>query len=84
MKNRNVIILVDSNSTHNYIDINLAKKVNSFVYPTKDPTIGVINGHKVKGIGRCHKIYVQIKKLELQIGFYNLPLDMMDMVLYIE
>jgi hypothetical protein len=81
IKSRNVMILVDSNSTHNCIDINVAKQLNLFVYPTKDLTVMVVNGQKVKGVGRCHKVLVQIQELELQTRFYALPLDEMDMVL---
>lgn len=32
MKNENITILVDSGSTHNFVDINLAKQLNFFVY----------------------------------------------------
>jgi hypothetical protein len=44
----------------------------------------IINGQKVKGVGRCCKISIQIQDLELQAGFYAPPLDEMDIVLGIE
>jgi hypothetical protein len=47
IKDRNVTILVDFNSTHNCIDINFAKKLNFFVYVTKDFTIMIVDGKKV-------------------------------------
>jgi hypothetical protein len=40
-----------------------------------------VDGQKVKGVGICHKIFDEIQKMELQVGFYALPLDEMDMVL---
>jgi hypothetical protein len=81
IKDRNLTILVDSGSTHNCIDIDVAKKLNLFIYPTKDLTVKVANGQRVKEVGKCHKISVQIQELELQTGFYALPLEGMDMVL---
>jgi hypothetical protein len=42
IKDRNITILVDSGSTHNCIDIVVAKQLNLFVYPTKDLTIKVL------------------------------------------
>jgi hypothetical protein len=38
-------------------------------------------GQKVKGLGRCHKVSIQIQNLELQTRYYALPLSEMDMVL---
>lgn len=54
VKNKNVTILVDLGSTHNSIDIDIAKQLNIFVYPTKDIIITIIDGKKIKGVGRCH------------------------------
>ena len=69
IKDRNLTILIDSGSTHSCIDIDVAKKLNYFIYPTKDLTVKVANGQRVKEVGKCHKISVQIQKLELQTGF---------------
>jgi hypothetical protein len=49
------------------------------VYPTT--LVAIIDGQKVRGLGRCHKIFVQIQRLELDAGLYALPLNEMDMVL---
>jgi hypothetical protein len=35
IKNINVIILIDFDSTHNYVDINFSKKLNLFIYHTR-------------------------------------------------
>jgi hypothetical protein len=81
IKNRNVMILVDPNSTNNCIDIDVTKQLNHFEYPTMDLIVTIVDEQKVKGVGRCHKFSNQIQELELQIGFYALPLNDMDMVL---
>jgi hypothetical protein len=80
VKNINITIVVDSGSTHNYIDINVARQLNLFVHPTKDLTVAITNGQKVKGVVRCHKVSVHIQELELQTIFYALPFDEMVMV----
>jgi hypothetical protein len=64
IRNRNVPILIGFESTHNFVDANFTKKLNLFVYPTKDLKITIANG-QVKGVGRCDNVFVQIQNLEL-------------------
>jgi len=61
IKDRNLTILIDYGSTHNCIYIDIAKKLNLFIYPTKDLTIKVANGKNIKELGKCNKISVQIQ-----------------------
>jgi hypothetical protein len=84
INDRNLTILVDSDSTHNCIDIDVAKKLNLFIYPTMDLPVKVANGQSVKEVGKCHKISVQIQELELQTRFHALLLEGMDVVLGVE
>jgi hypothetical protein len=82
IKSKNITILVDSRSTHNFVDINLAKQLNLFVYSCEGSHgYNCADGQQVEGLGWCHKVYVQIQNLELQTGYYALPLSGMDMVL---
>jgi hypothetical protein len=81
IKGKNITILVDSGSTHNFVDINLARQLNLFVYPVRNLVVTTTDGQQIKGLGRCHKVSVQIQNLELQSGYYALPLSGMDMVL---
>jgi hypothetical protein len=84
IKNKNVMILVDSGSTDHCINLTLVKQLKLFLYLTKDLTVIIADGQKIKEIGRCHIISIQIQKLELQSRFYTLPLDEIDMVLRVE
>jgi len=43
IKSKNIIILVDSRSTHNFVDINLAKKINIFVYLVRDLMVTIVD-----------------------------------------
>ena len=81
IKDRNVIVLMYSKNTHNYIYINFVKKLNHLVYPSKDLLLMIIDGQKVEGVGRCHRVSVQIQEMDLQTSFYALQLYGMDMVL---
>ena len=55
VKNKELTILVYFGNMHNCVDINVAKELNLFVYPTRDLTIKVVYGHHVNDKGRCHK-----------------------------
>jgi hypothetical protein len=48
IKNKNITILVESGSTHNFMDIILAKQLNLFVYPMKDLIITIVMVKKSK------------------------------------
>ena len=52
------MVLIDPGNNHNYVDIDVAKQLNLFAYPTKDLTITINNRQKVKGINRCHKVSI--------------------------
>ena len=60
VKNKKLTILVDSHITHNYVHINFIKELNIFVYPRKDLTVKVNDGHHANEKGRFHKISIQI------------------------
>ena len=63
IKDINLTILIDYGSTHNCIDIDVAKKLNLFIYPTKELTARVSNGQKIKELGKCYKVLVQKQEL---------------------
>jgi len=63
IKSKNITILIDFGSTHNFMDINLAKQLNIFVYLVRDLMVTIIDGQQVKGLGWCHKVFVYIQNL---------------------
>jgi len=81
-KTKYITILVDSWSTHNFVDINLARQLNLFMYPVKNLTVTTVDGQPIQGVGWCHKVSINIQNLELQTGYYALPLCGIDMVLW--
>ena len=54
------------------------------MYPTLDLIVMIVDGQKVKGVGKCHKVSIQNQELKLQTRFYALPLNEMAMVLGVE
>jgi hypothetical protein len=74
LKGKYITILVDSGSIHNFVDINLAKQLNLFVYPVKDLMVTAADGQPIEGVGQCHKVSIHIQKLERQTRYYALPL----------
>jgi hypothetical protein len=82
-KKENVTILIDIGSTHSFIDINVARRLNLFVYPATDIRAMVANG-KIIGVGKCHKVKLQIEDYELESGFYTIPLGGVDIVLGVQ
>jgi hypothetical protein len=51
IKGKNITILVDSGSTHNFVDINLTRQLNIFVYLVRDLMVTTVDGQQVKGVG---------------------------------
>jgi hypothetical protein len=84
VKKENVTILIDTGSTHNFIDINVARRLNLFVYPTADIRVMVADGKRIDGVGKCHKVKLQIEDYELESGFYTVPLGGVDIVLGVQ
>jgi hypothetical protein len=44
IKNKNVIVLIDYGSTHNFIHYKLAKDLNFFIYPAPEFQVMIANG----------------------------------------
>jgi hypothetical protein len=74
LKGKDITVLVDSGNTHYFVDINLVKQLNIFVYLVKVLMVTTVDGQPIKGVGRCHKVLIYIQNLELQIRYYTLPL----------
>lgn len=77
----NVTVLIDTGSTHNFIDIKVARKLNLFVYPVLDMKVMVADGKKIEKVGKCHKVKLQIQDFKLESELYTLPLGGVDIVL---
>ena len=84
IKNNNVMVLVDTGSTHNFLDSTMAKRLNLFTFPMPNMKVMVADGKKIEQVGKCHKVKLQIKDFHLESPFYTVPLRGVDVVLGIQ
>ena len=61
IKNENVTVLVDTGSTHNFLDIRVARKLKLFVHPMPDMKVMVADGKKIEKVKKCHKVNSKFK-----------------------
>lgn len=79
-----VVVLIDSGSTHNFINDHLASMLCLPVVPTETFTIRVANGERLKCQGRFNKVVVNIQGIEFYLTLFSLPLSGLDLVLGIQ
>jgi hypothetical protein len=84
VKKENVTILIDTWSTHNFIDVNVTKRLNLFIYPTTNRKVMVAKGKKIDSIVKCHQVKLQREDYNLESKFYTIPLGGIDIVLRIQ
>jgi len=67
IKNKNVTILIDYSSTHNFINCKLSKLLNCFIYPTPNFQVIIANGGIINCPGKCHSINITMGDYLLNI-----------------
>jgi hypothetical protein len=84
IKKDSVAVLIDIGSTHNFLDINVARNLKLFVYPVPNMKVMVADGKKIENVGKCHKVKLQIRDFNLESEFYTVPLGGVDVVLGVQ
>ncbi|KAE8698902.1 hypothetical protein F3Y22_tig00110597pilonHSYRG01052 [Hibiscus syriacus] len=79
-----VVALIDSGSTHNFISDLVAKTLRFPVKPTTPFTIRVANGEILSCKGKYEKLMVNLQGNEFHLDFFSVPLNGLDMVLGIQ
>lgn len=79
-----VVVLIDSGSTHNFISDRLASMLRFLVVPTETFTVRIANGKRLKCQGRFDKVVVNIQGTEFYLTPFSLPLSGLDLVLGIQ
>jgi len=79
-----VITLIDSGSTHNFISERLANGMRLSVVPTTTFTVRVANGKKLRCQGRFEEVGVDLQGTHFSLSLYSLPLTRLDLVLGIQ
>jgi hypothetical protein len=84
IKNKKVIVLIDSGSTHNFIHYKLAKDLNRFVYPVPNFQVMIAEGGTINCSGKCNKINLTMGEYVMNIPMIAIPMGGVDVVLGIQ
>ncbi|RVW21961.1 hypothetical protein CK203_107764 [Vitis vinifera] len=79
-----VVVLIDSGSTHNFISDKVAALLHLPVVPTAPFHVRVANSQPLKCQGRFDNIHILLQGIPFSITFYSLPLNGLDLVLGVQ
>jgi hypothetical protein len=81
LKKQKVTLLIDSSSTHNFINKRLATHINCFIYPTLEFQVLIVDGGTVSCSGKCHSIKVSMGDYQIDTPMYVISMGAADIVL---
>jgi hypothetical protein len=84
MGSHEVMVLIDSGSTHNFISNRLASMLKLPVIPTESFHVRVANGEGLTCQGRYNKVRVELQGTEFYLTLFSLPLIGIDLVLRVQ
>ncbi|KAL5818739.1 hypothetical protein ACOSQ4_022581 [Xanthoceras sorbifolium] len=81
LRGQSVIALIDSRSTHNFINSLVARVVDLQPNSNRRLEVMVASGKKLISHGRCNQIWLKLQEVPFDIDFFILPLEGCDVVL---
>ncbi|KAF7842448.1 Retrotransposable element Tf2 [Senna tora] len=84
IKGEEVLIMIDSGASHNFISTSLVDKMSLPKVKMSSYTVTVRDGHSVKSEGRCKKLKVELQGTTLMQDFYLFDLGEVDLILGME
>ena len=78
---REVIVLVDSRASHNFIAESLISYLQLRCTPTQEFNVQVGNRDEIKGSGVCRGLCLQLAEITLVANFFPLKLGAFDIVM---
>ena len=84
IKNRKVIILVDSGSTHNFIHHRITQETNYYIRAVNNFQIMIANGGSMKCKGHFENVFLQIGQHNLKYHMFSIDMGGCDIVLGFE
>jgi hypothetical protein len=81
---RTLVILIDSGSTHNFVDRKVAHALQFAMTPTQEFTVNVANGEKLWCTERYANVLISIQDFQFSTTLYSLSLHGIDIVLGIQ
>jgi hypothetical protein len=79
-----VVILIDSGSTHNFLDPSVVKKTQLPIMSYNRIQVRVANGDSIQSEGQCSGVSLKVQGVILTTEFYILTLGGCDMVLGVQ
>jgi len=76
-----MVVLIDSGSTHNFISEKVANMLQLPVVPTESFNVRVVNGGPLKCQGRFENVHISLQGIPFVLTLYALPLVGLDLVL---
>ncbi|KAA8520263.1 hypothetical protein F0562_014519 [Nyssa sinensis] len=84
LKNKNVMVLIDGGSTHNFIDQATISKFGLPVIQDKKFQVMVANQEKIECVGQCQALTVTIQGHSVIADYYILPVAACQLVLGVQ
>lgn len=81
LKKWGVTILIDSGSTHNFLNPSLAKQCGCPVTATTQFQVTIADGGVISSSGKCSRVPVNIQGFQFHLNFFLLPVSGCDIVL---
>lgn len=79
-----IVVLIDSGSTHNFISTRLANMLQLPIKPTAAFSVQISNGEKLTCQENFENVQVLIQDVLFSLTIYSLPITRLDMVLGIQ
>ena len=77
-------MLIDNDSTHNFIHCKLAKFLNCFIYPTPNFQVMIAYEGTINCSGKFHKINLTIGEYVVNTQIISIPMGGVDVVLGVQ
>lgn len=84
VNHKNMIALIDSGSTHNFISEKAANRLNLKLTPTTPFTVKVADGHPLRCRGSYQHVLTELGGVSFRIEFFVLALTGLDLVLGVQ
>ena len=84
IKSHELIVLIDSGSTHNFISERIANILQLPVQPTKPFNVKIANGRSLTCQGRFKDVPIRVQGIPFYLTVYTLPLSSLDLVLGVQ
>ena len=81
---RDLHILIDSESTHNFFDVEMAKKLRCTLISINPMRVDVANGSSISCVSACKGLSWTLQGTKFQIDVLLLSLENCDMVLEVQ